>query len=164
MSAEGREQAMQFLKPCDIFGDIAIWTNNPYPCTVVALEPVDVWMVKKRDVYDLIQHYPDLATAFIQHLGKRVMHYITLVEDLSLRNVEARLAKNLYENIERDGDLAYVPRRGWTTFDEIAVRLGTVRDVLSRALQNLEKEGLLRVERKAILILDEDGLQARGEA
>jgi len=39
-----------------------------------------------------------------------------------------------------------VPRREWTTFDEMAVRLGTVRDVLSRAMKTLEAEGLLSVK------------------
>ena len=45
-----------------------------------------------------------------------------------------------------EGELI-VPRREWTTFDEMATRLGTVRDVLSRALHTLEDERLLRVER-----------------
>jgi hypothetical protein len=55
-----------------------------------------------------------------------------------------------------------VPRRDWTTFDEMAVRLGTVRDVLSRALKTLEAENLLRVEKHAIVILDSKGLEERG--
>jgi len=84
--------------------------------------------------------------AVIRHLGERVLHYLNLVEDLSLRSVEARLAHTLLQHAEfQDGRLV-VPRRSWTTFDEMAVRLGTVRDVLSRALKTLEAEGLLRVE------------------
>ena len=47
-----------------------------------------------------------------------------------------------------------VPRQTWTTFDEMATRLGTVRDVLSRALKAMEDEGLLRVDRREIDILD----------
>ena len=54
-----------------------------------------------------------------------------------------------------------VPRRDWTTFDEMAVRLGTVRDVLSRALKTLEAENLLRVEKQFILLLDPKGLAER---
>ena len=50
-------------------------------------------------------------------------------------------------------DSLIVPRREWTTFDQMAVRLGTVRDVLSRALKTLESEGLLRVEEPHILSL-----------
>jgi CRP/FNR family transcriptional regulator len=104
-----------------------------------------------------------LATAVIRHLGGRVLHYINLVEDLSLRSVEARLANTLLQNAElRDGQLI-VPRREWTTFDEMAIRLGTVRDVLSRTLKTLESEGLLKVEKQSIILLDPKGLEERGK-
>jgi len=71
--------------------------------------------------------------AVIRRLGKRVMYFIGLVEDLSLRSVEARLAHTLLRHAEAHDGQLIVPRRSWTTFDEMAVRLGTVRDVLSPA-------------------------------
>lgn len=132
MTLEGREQAMLFLRPVEIFGDIAVFTGTTYPGTVVALEPVSVWAVPAQKTLDLIPHYPDLAMAVIRHLGDRVLHYVSLVEDLSLRSVEARLAHTLLDNAELRDGLLLVPRRDWTTFDQMAVRLGTVRDVLSR--------------------------------
>ena len=45
----------------------------------------------------------------------------------------------------------------------MATRLGTVRDVLSRALKTLEDEGLLRVEKQEIIILDPARLASRGD-
>lgn len=161
MTREGREQAMLFLRPVDVFGDIAVLTGRNYPGTVVALEPVTVWAIPAATVLELIHSCPDLALAVICHLGDRVLIYITLVEDLSLRSVESRLAANLLENAELRGGQLMVPRREWTTFDEMAVRLGTVRDVLSRALRTLEGEGLLKVERQYILILDAARLEER---
>ena len=162
MTREGREQAMMFLRPVEVFGDIAVFTGTTYPGTVVALEEVDVWVIPAQTILDLIPRHPDLAMAIIRHLGGRVLHYISLVEDLSLRSVEARLANTLLRNAEvQDGQLI-VPRRHWTTFDEMAVRLGTVRDVLSRALKTLEAEGLLKVEKQAIVLLDPKRLEQRG--
>ncbi len=162
MTCEGREQAMMFLRPVEMFGDIAVFTGTTYPGTVVALEAVDVWIIPAKTILDLIPRHPDLAMAVIRHLGGRVLHYISLVEDLSLRSVEARLANTLLRNAEvQDGQLI-VPRREWTTFDEMAVRLGTVRDVLSRALKTLDAEGLLKVEKQAIILLDPKGLTERG--
>lgn len=162
MTREGREQAMMFLRPVEVFGDIAVLTGTTYPGTVVALEDVDVWVVPAQTILDLIPRHPALAMAVIRHLGERVLHYIGLVEDLSLRSVEARLASTLLRNAEvQDGQLI-VPRREWTTFDEMAVRLGTVRDVLSRALKTLEEENLLRVEKQAIILIDPKGLEQRG--
>jgi CRP/FNR family transcriptional regulator len=162
MTREGREQAMMFLRPVEVFGDIAVLTGTTYPGTVVALEDVEVWVIPARTLLDLIPRSPEFAMAVIRHLGERVLHYISLVEDLSLRSVEARLANTLLRYAElHDGQLL-VPRREWTTFDEMAVRLGTVRDVLSRALKTLEAENLLRVEKQAIVLLDPKGLEERG--
>lgn len=161
MTREGREQAMLFLRPVDIFGDIAAILDVPYPGTVVTLEDVAVWEVPSKAFLDLVRGNPDLSISVTRHLAGRVLHYVTLVEDLSLRGVEARLAGNLLRNAELHGDQLVVPRRGWTTFDEMAVRLGTVRDVLSRALKTLEAENLITVEKQAIVIHDPKGLAER---
>jgi CRP/FNR family transcriptional regulator len=163
MTRDGREQAMIFLHPVDVFGDIAVLTGIPYPGTVTALEDVVVWSIPARTILDLIQRQPTFAVSVIRHLGERVLHYINLVEDLSLRSVESRLAHTLLQYAElRDGNLI-VPRRDWATFDQMAVRLGTVRDVLSRALKTLEAENLLRVEKQFIQLLDPKGLADRGD-
>jgi CRP/FNR family cyclic AMP-dependent transcriptional regulator len=162
MSREGREQAMLFLQPVEIFGDIALFTQINYPGTVTALEAVDAWLIPSAIFMKLVRRYPELAMAVIHKLGERVLHYIELVENLALRSVEARLANTLLQHaVELDGQLL-VPRRAWTTFDEMAVRLGTVRDVLSRALRTLESEGLLKVEKHEIILMDAKGLAERG--
>jgi CRP/FNR family transcriptional regulator len=163
LTREGREQAMMFLRPVELFGDIAVFAGSTYPGTVTALEAVQVWKIPARAMLDLIPRCPDLAMAVIHHLARRVVHYVNLVEDLSLRSVEARLAHTLLQNAELQDGRLVIPRREWTTFDEMAVRLGTVRDVLSRALKTLELEGLLRVEKQHILILDPQGLAERAD-
>lgn len=163
MTREGREQAMLFLRPVDVFGDIAVLTETAYPGTVIALEDVQVWVIPAQTINKLIRSSPDLSMAVIHHLGERVLHYINLVEDLSLRSVEARLARTLLQNAELCNEQLIVPRHEWTTFDEMAVRLGTVRDVLSRALKTLEAEKLLKVEKQAISLLDPKGLAERAD-
>lgn len=161
MTREGREQAMLFLRPVDVFGDIAVLTGKPYPGTVVALEPVDAWTIPAGILLKLIETHADLAAAIIRHLGERIFHYINLVEDLSLRSVEARLANSLLQNAElRDGYLV-VSRQKWTTLDQMAIRLGTVRDVLGRILKLLEAENILQVKKQQILIQDPKALAER---
>jgi len=162
ISPDGREQALSVLQPMDIFGDVAVFSGTPYPGTVVALEDVDVWTIDGGALRELVARFPQLASAVLRHLAQRVLYFIELVEDLSLRSVEARLASTLLRNAQTvEGELI-VPRRQWTTFDEMATRLGTVRDVLSRALHTLEDERLLKVERHQIVLLDPEGLARRG--
>ena len=163
MSPDGREQALLFVKPMDIFGDIAVFAGTPYPGTVVALEAVKAWTIDGVTFLDLVARYPKLALAVIRRLAQRVLYFISLVEDLSLRSVEARVASTLLKNAEAKAGRLMGPRRSVTTFDEMATRLGAVRDVLSRALHTLEEEGLLRVERHEIVLLDAEGLAKRGK-
>jgi CRP/FNR family transcriptional regulator len=163
MSMDGREQAMMFLETGEIFGDVAVFSDSVYPGTVVALEDVDVWVIPAEEFMKLVRQDIGLAMAIIHRLSERVRHYIGMVEDLSLRDVEARLANTLLQHAEKYEGHLIVPRRHWTTFDEMAVRLGTVRDVLSRALKTLETEGLLKVEKHQIVLLNPQELAGRGK-
>lgn len=162
ISRDGREQAMMFFSAGEIFGDIAVLSGKEYPGTVVALEDVDLWVIQANEFMALVGQDIALAMAFNRRLSERVLHYIGLVEDLSLRNVESRLASTLLQHAEMSDGQLVVPRRFWTTFDEMAVRLGTVRDVLSRSLKTLEMDGLLKVTRTQIIILDPKELARRG--
>ncbi|HQP24270.1 MAG: transcriptional activator FtrB [Chloroflexi bacterium ADurb.Bin120] len=130
----------------EIFSDIAVFIGKPYTGTVTALEKMDAWVVPAERMLTPVKNHTDLALAVIRRLSACVLHYVGLVETLSLRSVEARLEHTLLcYAVWQDGELV-VPRREWTTFDEMAVRLGTVRDVLSRAMKTLEAEGLLSVK------------------
>jgi CRP/FNR family transcriptional regulator len=81
------------------------------------------------------------------------------VADLSLHTVEVRLARLLLET-GADGTLE---RQAWLTQAELAARLGTVPDVLSRALRILAEAGLIRFDRRQITILDRPGLHQRAQ-
>lgn len=163
MTHEGREQGLLFLRPVEIFGDIAVFSGTSYPGTVTALEDVEAWLIPSQVLLTLVKQYPNLALAIIHRLSERVLHYIGLVEDLSLRNVEARLASTLLRNAELRKEQLIVSRREWTTLDEMAVRLGTVRDVLSRAMKILETENLIIVNKQSIQIIDPQGLAERAD-
>jgi len=163
MTHEGREQGLLFLRPVEIFGDIAVFSDTSYPGTVTALEDVEAWLIPSQVLLLLVKQYPDLALAIIHRLSERVLHYIGLVEDLSLRNIEARLASTLLRNAELRNEQLIVSRRAWTTLDEMAIRLGTVRDVLSRAMKVLETENLIIVNKQSIQIIDPQGLAERAE-
>lgn len=161
MTRAGREQGLAFLRPVHVFGHIGLFTDGQYPASTTALERAEVWAIPGATILGLAKQHPDFTLALLREMGNRVRTFISLVEDLGLRSVDARLANNLLRNAELiDGQLV-VRRRGWTTFDEMAVRLGTVRDVLSRCLKKLEADDLIRVERDLIVLLDPTGLAER---
>ena len=161
-AVDGREQAAMFLHDGELFGDESVFTSAPYPATVIALEDITAWAIEGTALCKLVQQHPALAMAVLRHLGERVLYFVQLVEDLGLRNVQARLAHTLLLHAEpKEGQLV-VPRQAWTTLDEMAIRLGTVRDVLSRTINALEADGILQMERTQIIILDPQKLLERG--
>ncbi len=152
---DGREQMLQTLKPGDIFNVISVFTNATNQATVTALETSHVWIVRREVLLRMIDEHPVLARQVVEDLAGRVMHLIRMVEDLSLRSVEARLARLLLEQAEGE----VVERRRWATQVEMAARLGTVPDVVNRVLRKLVEEGMIQVERHQIRILDKEGLR-----
>ena len=83
------------------------------------------------------------------------MYLVRMVEDLSLRSVEARLARLLLEQAQG----TIIHRQSWATQAEIASRLGTVPDVINRTLRKMSEDGIITVARQQIQILDPDTLK-----
>jgi len=153
-SPEGREQVLQLLGPGEIFNYMGIFVHQPNPATVIALEPAGVWLLQRAAFYEALADNPALALHVAEALADQVVHLVQLVSDLSLRSLEARLAQRLLDQAEAD----IVVRQRWATQAEMAARLGTVPDVLGRALRKLEEEHLIQVERHQIRLLDRAGL------
>lgn len=156
LSPDGREQVLQFLEPGETFHVIGVFANRPNPATAIALEPAGIWILRREAVMRLLEKHPQLVQHVIERMAGRVLELINLVEDLSLRTVTGRLARLLIEDARDDT----LNRPRWYTQAEIAARLGTVPDVLQRALSGLASNGLIEVERSAIRILDREALEA----
>lgn len=159
-SVDGREQVLSFLGEGEVINAISVFADIPNPATVVALEPTTLLLVNKETVVTVLEDHPKLARAVIHRLANRMLHLVSLVEDLSLRTVESRLARFLLEEAKEN----VVPRQQWTTQAELAHRLGTVTDVLNRVLRSLSDEGIIDVQRRQITILDRAGLEAKRDA
>ena len=152
---DGREQVLQTLGPGDAFNAISVFTDAPNQATVTALETSQVWIIRRELLLSMLDEHPALARQVVKDLAGRVMHLVRMVEDLSLRSVEARLARLILEQAEGEA----VQRRRWATQADLAARLGTVPDVVNRALRKLAAAGLIHVERQQIQILDGEGLR-----
>lgn len=135
---------MEFLGPGETFSAIGAFSDRLYPATAIALEPVGIWLLGR-----------DVAQRVIEAMADRLIHLVALVEDLSLRPVAGRLARMLLDGAT--GDVIHRPK--WYTQTELAARLGTVPDVIQRALSSLALEGLIEVERNSIRIRDRAALE-----
>lgn len=156
-STSGREQILHLIKESQTFNEVGAFTTLPNPASVVALAPSQVWHIPGSAIRKLIQEDPGFAELIIEVLALRLRQSAALVEDLSLRPVVNRLARLILE--EAEGDTLFRPT--WYTQNELAARLGTVADVIQRALSLLEEDKLIQVERQQIQILDRDGLESQ---
>ena len=157
-SASGREQVLLIARPGQSFADAAAFTGDPMPAGAMAIEPSSVLILPCVTVDRLLDEDCRFARAAIRHLSRQLQHVVQLVEDLSFRRVHARVAKILLQShCPQDGIGAGVGRRQLTQ-REIAEMAGTAREVVSRTLAALEEEGLIRIDRGQIEVLDPSGL------
>jgi CRP/FNR family transcriptional regulator len=114
-------------------------------------------MLDATDFLSAIRNFPDFALLLLHDYADKLDHLTQLVEELSLFSTRQRLIRFLLKNGEEGQTV-----RGWTQ-EEIAAQVGTVRDVISRLLGLFAREGLIRIERQRIIILDEERLQSELE-
>lgn len=156
-SPDGREQVLRFIQAGEIFNEVGVLAKRPNPATAVALEESGIWLIPRQALEEIVRTHPETALQIIENMADKIIELVTLASDLSLKTVEARFAKLLLE--QTDGDV--IERRRWTNQTELAARLGTVPDVLSRVTRDLTKAGLIEMDRQHIRILDRQGLIER---
>lgn len=158
LSPGGREQVLVRLGPGQALNTVppfrAQCVNH---ATVEALSRVVAYAVPTAEFRCITGECPDLALALLRDFAERLHHLTNLVEDLSLRTVRGRLARFLLKQAEA-GQVSH----RWTQ-EEMAAYLGTVRDVVGRALRAFADAGLIRLERHRIVLLDREGLEAEAE-
>jgi len=156
ISAEGREQILQIWGPSDLFGGVTAFVDQPAPATAIALEATGLWLLPRHALHEHLLREPTFALRLIEFMAQRLSEMITLVSDLSLRSLTARLARRLLENAVDD----VVARQRWATQAEMSARLGAAPDVVNRALRALVEEGIIELSRQQIRIVDHQRLQA----
>ncbi len=156
---DGREQVLRFIGAGEIFNEVGVLAKKPNPVTAVALEESGIWLIPRGALEATLLAHPRVAIQIIENMAEKIINLVTLAADLSLKTVEARFAKLLLEQAEGD----VIERRRWTNQTELASRLGTVPDVLSRVIRELTKAGLIEMDRQSIRILDRAGLSARAQ-
>ncbi len=160
--ADGREQVIHTERAGATLAEVPVFDDGTYPATAVADEDAVLLFLAKRDVRAVCLEHPKITLAALKLLAGRLRRHAELVEALSLREVGQRLARLLLTEAERRGKRS---DRG-ITFDlvmtngQIAARVGSVREVVSRALARLQQDELILLENRRVTIRDEELLAA----
>lgn len=159
-SAGGREMMLALEPAPTTVAELPLFDGGPYPASVRAVEPVVSLFLNKNDFQQLCRQYPDVALKVLAVVGHRLRHLVGVVEAMTFGSVTARLARLILDSAKVAGaDDFDLP----LTHQELASRLGTVREVVSRNLARFRAEGLVRIQGHQIRIQDRAGLERESE-
>jgi CRP-like cAMP-binding protein len=159
-SLDGREQTLIRLGPGAALNMPAAFADEGrVPASAAAVGHVVVLFVSRQDFCQITINTPEIALSVLRDFAAKLYHLTDLTRDLGLLSVRARLARFLltYGQEERS------PPVRWT-HQEIAAQIGTVREVVSRMLRVFVKDGLIKMERHRIVVLDHDALALEAES
>ncbi len=162
VSLDGREQVIHVERAGATIAEVPVFDDGAYPSTVAAEEDTTVLFIDKRDVQKLFLEHPKITLAALKVLAGRLRRCAELVEALSLREVGQRLARFLLAEARRSGAAAGngISINLSQTNQQIAARIGSVREVVSRAFTRLQHDGLIIVEGRRLIIPDWAALEA----
>ena len=163
LAETGREQVLVVERAGSTVGELAVLDGGNFPASAVGVEESTLLFLPKREFLELCQRNSQVAFAVIRTLASRFRYLTSLVEELSLKEVSHRLARFL-----RDRARSYGVRTAEgiefpleETNQEIGAEIGTVRDLVSRNLRRFVDRGIIRMERRKVIVLDLDELEAQ---
>ena len=161
-NTEGREQVMHVDTAGAVIGEVAVFDDGPYPASAVSELDAELLFIGKNDMHRFCAKYPPLALRALRLMAARVRRHAQLVEALSFQDVEHRLAAFFINEVERAGTSAEGRVASHLLFSnqEIASRIGSVRDVVSRTIARMKHDGLIALNGRTLVIPDLQALKA----
>jgi len=161
VSAEGKEQVIRHLRSGQIFGAAPLFTpQGVFPATAVALRPSLVLSVPKPELIRFLKAEPEMFMKVLAFISQHLQDMMKLAERVSLDSVPKRVADYLLRLAREQGG----PRPGQQlqlplTQAELAAELGSVREVVGRALHQFQKQGILELKSRCILLKKFEALE-----
>ncbi len=155
ISPAGREMIINVIEDGGSFNEVPVFDQLDNPVDVAAVVYTKVWLIDKGALRTVIAKHPEAAQQIIINLSRNLRMLVGKVAELSFYTVTARLARLLRQLSPKQlsGDSSER-----LTQDDLASRIGTVREVVSRSLKELEKNGAIEVQRGKIEILNREKL------
>jgi CRP/FNR family transcriptional regulator, dissimilatory nitrate respiration regulator len=160
VSATGKEQVIHIFRAGDSFAEVALATETGYPADARAIEPTQVLLVQKDGILALLKRQPELALRMLGSMSSHLRVLVGQLEDLTLKDVETRLANWLVKRCPNPQSGQPVRIELAITKRMLAAELGTVSETFSRTLAKFREQKLLTVKGKTITVLSPAKLSA----
>jgi len=152
LSPQGRQYIVRVLQERDTCNEVPTFDGGTNPVNVEALETTQVWVIQADILRELLLKHPVFAQKVINNISKNLRGLVRMVSEMAFYQVTHRLARLISE--QPPAELSGTP---WTQ-EQLAARLGTVREVVARSLKELERSGAIHMEKRSIAVSDPDVL------
>jgi CRP/FNR family cyclic AMP-dependent transcriptional regulator len=163
-SGDGRENLLSVLGPGEMFGELSLFDPGPRTSTATAVTDVRLLSLGHNKVVPWISQHPQVALELLARLAQRLRRTNEVVGDLVFSDVPGRVAKALIDLGERFGketnEGLYVNHD--LTQEELAQLVGASRETVNKALADFASRNWIRLDGRAVLILDLERLNKRG--
>lgn len=159
-SPSGREIMLAVESAPSSVAEVPLFDGGPYPATVSAIDDVLACLISKQDFRRVCLAQPEVALKILEVVGQRLRQLVSIVESVSFGSVRQRLAGILLDLAREAGGSRFTLN---LTHQELASRLGTVREVVSRNLSRFQAEGLIQIDKRRVVLVDSSGLQREVE-
>ncbi len=150
---EGQCHTIQVLTPVSMFNEVSVLDRGDNPVSALAGKDSTIWRINQEKFLNIISRNSSLALGLLSMMAKRNRSILSQYEDISFLTVHGRLAKLLLELSPVDGNTIF--RENHST-QELAERIGTVPEVLCRAMKSLKDRGLIDTSRFEIKVINKD--------
>ena len=160
VNAAGKEQIIHVFRTGDSFAEVALASPTGYPADARALEPTQVLLVQKDGILALLKRQPELALRMLGSMSSHLRVLVGQLEDLTLKDVETRLANWLVKRCPASAGDKPVNVELKMTKRVLAAELGTVSETFSRTLAKFREQKLLTVKGRVVTVLSPEKLRA----
>lgn len=149
LSPQGRQYIVRILQEGDTFAEVPAFDEGTSPVNVEALETCRTWIIDKNKLHTLVMEHPAFAQKVLVNFGRMLRGMVRMVSEMAFYQVTHRLARLIDTELPQDKSAA------WTQ-EQLAARLGTVREVVARSIKELERSGAIKIEDRRIQIADRE--------
>jgi CRP-like cAMP-binding protein len=150
-----KEQILNVATSGESLNDVSTFDGGGSAANMLAMTPVRLYAIRRSDMERLFRASPKIARNVAGVLASRVRRDSSLVEVLSFDQVISRLARLILKQVSGSGG----ERLPHFTQQDLAAMVGTSRVVVNRSLRVMEEKGAIRLERRRIVITDEEALK-----
>ena len=155
LSSDGKQQILHLVAPGGTFAEVAAFTKGFSPANASAIIDSEVFFLFKNDLIKLIRDNPQISLNMLASMSQYLRHMVTVIEELALKDVPARLAKYLLDLAP--GQVTEIKLA--ITKKELAARLGTISETLSRTLNKFKSKNVIKVSGNRIAVLNKARLE-----